>query len=152
MKKLVILGLVSILLLPLLAIGCSANATTETTSYLKEQTIAISLDEFAAQNHIVKNIDLALLGDLTVKLGSNPTTGYSWGEWPSIDQQDICNLISHRYEEPTNTDIVGAGGTDVWEFKGVLVKDTTTIKFSYSRPWEGGEKDLYTLTVNVTVK
>ncbi len=142
MKKLVILGLVSMLLAPLLMAGCSGGS----------KTIEISLDEFAKQNNIVKNIDLALSGILTVKLGSNPTTGYSWSENATmLTAQKIIVQQSYEYVEPTSTGIVGAGGTSVWTFKAVTA-GVGNIQLSYSRPWEGGEKDTYTLTIKVTVK
>jgi inhibitor of cysteine peptidase len=142
MKKLIILCLVSILLVPLLMVGCSGGP----------KTIEISLDEFVAQNNIVKNIDLSLSDILTVKLGSNPTTGYSWNENATmLTAQKIITQQSYDYVEPTSTGIVGAGGTSVWTFKAVAA-GVGIIQLSYSRPWEGGEKDTYTLTINVTVK
>jgi predicted secreted protein len=47
--------------------------------------------------------------------------------------------------------MVGAAGKDVWTFNSKAA-GTTAIKFSYSRPWDGGEKDTFTLTINVNVK
>lgn len=146
MKKLVILGLVSIMLLPLLAVGCTS--ATQTTAPAT-QTIDITMDEFAAQQSQVINIDLAVQGTLTVKLGSNPTTGYNW-EDVSITNTDVIEQLSRNYEAPT-AGLMGAGGTEVWVFSA-LETGTTTISFNYSQSWDGGVKDAYTVTINVNVK
>jgi inhibitor of cysteine peptidase len=166
MKKAIIFGLVMVLMLPLAALGCQQATATEQPTPTNEpasnggenaKTIEISTDEFAAQNNIVKDIELSYPGSLTVSLGSNPTTGFQWGEEAAIAQvikgEPIIEQVSHEYVEPQQGEepLVGAPGKDVWGFdtKGT---GTTTLKFSYSRPWEGGEKDAWTLTVNVTVK
>ncbi len=145
MKRILTFSLVSVLLLPLLVIDCKKIEP----SPLDTKTVELTLDDFTAQNSIVKDLEIGILGSLTVKLGSNPSTGYSWGE-PVIGS-DICKLISHTYVAPEDTTLVGAAGTDVWVFEK-MYNGTPTIKFSYGRAWDGGEKDTFTLTINVTVK
>jgi predicted secreted protein len=140
MKKLVIFGIVSILLLPLLMVGCKTEA----------KTIELSLDDFTAENNIVKNVTLTPTSSLTVKLDSNLTSGYEWGE-AEISVPAVVAQVSRTFVGPEDTTVVGAGGTDVWVFDS-LTAGTATIKMSYGRPWEGGEKDTFTLTINVTVK
>lgn len=147
MKKIILFGLVATLLLPLLLAGCTSSAATNTAP--ATQTIEITYSEFVAQNAFVKNIDLATPGTLTVKLDSNPTTGYSWGE-AEIIGPDIIKQISREYLGP-ETVMPGAGGTEVWVFNS-LKTGTATIKFSYGQSWSGGEKNTFTLTVNVQVK
>jgi inhibitor of cysteine peptidase len=147
MKKLVLISLAAILLLPLLIAGCAS--TTQNTAP-ETQTIEITLDQFSTQKDVVKNIDLAVQGTLTVKLGANPTTGYSWTD-AEITDPAVINQISRNYVAP-DTGLVGAGGTEVWVFNSSNNPGTATIKMSYGQPWEGGEKDTFTLTINVTVK
>jgi inhibitor of cysteine peptidase len=142
MRKLVILGLVAVMLLPLLVIGCGSGSGST--------TIELTLDELAAQNNVVKNITLNPQDTLTVKLGSNPTTGFSWAD-AVIGNAAVIEQVSRDYIAPTATGIVGAGGTEVWVFSAKS-DGTTTIQFSYGRPWQGGEQGIYTLTINVTVK
>ncbi|OGN98993.1 MAG: hypothetical protein A2Y89_00185 [Chloroflexi bacterium RBG_13_51_18] len=139
MKKLVIFSMVSILLLPLLAAGCGGGAST----------IELSLENFSAQNNIVKNVELGKSDSLTVRLGSNPTTGYEWGD-AEISNAAVIAQKSHDYIAP-DTELMGAPGTDVWVFESQGT-GSATIKFSYGQPWENGEKDAFTLTINVTVK
>jgi inhibitor of cysteine peptidase len=146
-KKLIVLGLVAIILLPLLAVSC-AEKTATTTNTPKDQTVAITLDEFSANTTMLKYVEMLNGGTLTVRLGSNPTTGYSWGD-AEITHPDVIKQVSRNYEEPTATGIVGAGGTEVWVFH---VADTglAMIKLSYGRSWES--ETLYTVTVNINVR
>ncbi len=143
MNKLAILVLVSLLLLPLLAIGCSSKTTAS-------QTVDITLDEFRAQVSQVKYIEMTNPGTLTIRLGSNPTTGYGWGD-AVITHAEVISQQSRNYEAPTVTGMVGAGGTEVWVFN---TTDTglAIISFSYGQSWPGGEKDAFTLTININVR
>jgi inhibitor of cysteine peptidase len=151
MKKLFIFGLLSILLLPLLMAGCaSSKEVASTTAASKAQTVEITLDEFSSQKSMLKYVELVQPGTLTVRLGSNPTTGYSW-EDAEIVHPSVIKQISRNYEKPTDTGLVGVGGTEVWVFN---TTDTglAMIKMSYGQSWAGGEKDAYTVTINVNVR
>jgi predicted secreted protein len=63
---------------------------------------------------------------------------------------EVIQQVSRNYEAPTTT-MVGAPGTEVWVFN-TLDTGLAIIKFTYSRPWEGGEQGLYTVTVNINVR
>jgi predicted secreted protein len=158
MKKTLIFGLVSILLLPLLMLGCKTEESPPLPSPTtvpalnggqEAKTIELTLDDFTAQNNIVKNIELIRPGSLIVSLGSNPSTGFQWGE-AMIGDAALVAQATRDFVEPQTT-VVGAAGKDVWTFNSKAV-GATTIIMSYSRSWEGGEKDTFTLTINVTVK
>jgi inhibitor of cysteine peptidase len=150
MKRIVIFGLVSIVLLPWLITGCASEKEASPTATPETGTIAITLDEFAAQNNMLKYVEATFSGTVTVRLGSNPTTGYGW-EVTEIVHPEVVEQMSNNYEGPTATNLVGAGGTDVWVFN---TRDTglAIIRMSYGQPWAGGEKDLYTVSINVNVK
>ena len=141
MKKLLFFSLATLLLLPLLALGCGDSG---------DQTIELSLDDFTAQNNIVKSAEIGSSGSLTVKLGSNRTTGYAWVD-AAISNIAVITQKSHDYLEPEDTEMMGAPGTDVYVFDAKAT-GSATITFSYARSWEEGTPATYTLTVNVTVK
>ena len=157
MKKALILSVLVVLFLPLLVLGCQTEAPpTPPVPPLnggpEAVTVEISTDEFGAQNHIVKNVELTPPGSLIVSLGANPTTGFQWVASANISDPSVIEQESHNYVEPqASGNIVGAPGKDVWVFNS-LKAGTATISMSYSRPWEGGEKDTWTLTLNITVK
>jgi len=154
MKGKVIFGLVALMLLPSLALGCGSTKSAEQTvppldGGQEAKIIEISADDFAAQNDITRDIELVVPGSLIVTLGANPTTGFSWGEAEISDASAVIQ-DSHNYVEPQSA-ALGAPGKDVLVFDS-KAPGTATIKMSYNRPWEGGEQDEWTLTINVTVK
>lgn len=79
-------------------------------------------------------------GAITVKKGdtfkftlkSNPTTGYQWNA--DFDEA-LIQLVdtSYKADEPQ---LMGSGGTEIFEFKVIGSSTDTSIKFSYARPWE----------------
>ena len=150
MKKIAIFGLALTLLLLLLATGCASGKEASPTPTPATGMVEITLDEFAAQADMNKFVETTYPGTVTVRLGANHTTGYVW-EITEIVHPEVIGEGSNNYEEPTATNIVGAGGTEVWVFN---TTDTglAIIRMSYSQPWAGGEKDLYTLTVNVNIR
>ena len=150
MKRIFIFGLVSVLLLPLLVTGCASEKEASPTSGAKTQTVEITLDEFSTQKSMLKYVEATYPGTVTVRLGSNVTTGYSW-QVTEIVHPEVIKQVSNDYEEPTDTSLVGAGGTEVWVFEA---KDTglAMIRMSYGQQWTGGEKDVYTVTVNINVR
>ncbi|MDD5038600.1 MAG: protease inhibitor I42 family protein [Dehalococcoidales bacterium] len=156
MKRISVLIVISILLLPLMILGCKSEKSPETSvpalhGGQEAKMIELSTDDFMAQNHITRDIELIRPGSLIVSLGANPTTGFEWGE-AEVSDSSVVAEQSHNYVPPqTEGTVVGAPGKDVWVFDSQQA-GTATIKMSYSRPWEGGEKDVQTLTINVTVK
>ena len=156
MKKIAMITLAVVLLLPLLVIGCKPEETTTPSvpplnGGQKAVTIEITTDEFMANKNITKNVELVPPGSLIVTLGSNKTTGYQWGENAVNSNPAIIEQEAHSYVEPTGTGVVGAPGKEVWVFNS-LKAGTATIIMSYSRPFDATTKDTWTLTLNVTVK
>ena len=89
------------------------------------------------------------IGDkITVKLCSNPTTGFKW-KYETIGKI-VLKEEDYDFEEP-DEDIIGADGMEVWTFEAIE-KGTTEIRMEYSRPWEGGEKSEWTYTLYITVE
>lgn len=77
------------------------------------------------------------VGDtVTLRLASNPSTGYSW---KVTEEPDAAVLESQgmTYEEPSS-DAIGAGGTGVWTFKAAA-DGSTGIKMDYVGPGTDAE-------------
>jgi len=98
-----------------------------------------------------KDVTAASGAVITVSLSANPTTGFSWGEKAEISDTEVLSQTSHEIIGPSGTHVVGAPSTEVWTFKALKAGKSTAL-FSYSRPWEGGEKNVQTFKLNVTVK
>ena len=161
MKKLLIFSLVCILLLPVLTVGCNKTEPTTTTptetsptatsSGQIAKTIEYYLSDFSSQNNnIVENVELAPATSLQVILESNGSTGYAWDE-AAISNTAVIVQASRGSLPPATQNgqmLVGAAGKTVWVFDAKAA-GTATIKMGYSRPWAGGEKNAFTLTINV---
>ena len=111
----------------------------------------------AAQNAVAVNQALSVqamqlpVGEtLTVRLASNPSTGYSW-----VLAENAGNALkqSKRSFEPKQSvdRVVGAGGVDVWQFEAVSAGQHT-LRLEYRRPWEKDVAPLYVSVYKVTVK
>jgi len=145
MKKIFLSVIMCVFFIAPLIIGCQPAQSSP--------QVDISCDEFMSQKNIAKNINVSSGGSLAVSLCSNASTGFQWGEAAVISQTSVIKQKSHTSLGPPaqNEPVVGAPGKEVWMFD-VVGKGTSTITFSYGRPWEGGEKGEWTLTLNVTAQ
>jgi len=113
----------------------------------------ISCDDFIANNHITKQIDVNVGDTFTVLLCSNPSTGFQWVEDAQISDQPILKQTGHSFISPESDPPPppGTPGQEIWIFEA-LGEGTTTVSMAYSRPWEGGEKGEWTFKLTVSVK
>jgi predicted secreted protein len=119
-------------------------------------TVVVSCDEFAAApaagtaEHAIRMQVAALVGQpIEVTLCSNGTTGFTW-EDPVVAGGAGLKVTDHTTAAPGSS-LVGAAGTETW----TLVAGTPgsgTATFAYSRPWEGGEKGVWTFELDVTAR
>ena len=117
---------------------------------VKSILFEVTCDEFAADPHITKEVVITFPGSLVVSLCANPTTGFEWEE-VKIENDSIIYQTERNYVSPDAADVVGASSKEVWSFNSVY-SGTTTVIFEYSRLWEGGEKDEWTVGLTVVVK
>ena len=113
--------------------------------------VFIPIGEFQSQPHIDVVISTVVGGELTVVLGSNPTTGYQWSEEAEISDENIIKQISHAFVEPEIDKPPGTPGEEAWTFKA-LKRGTVTIYLEYSRPWVEEEIGYWTVTITATIK
>lgn len=75
--------------------------------------------------------------EFTIKLASNPTTGYSW--MIKGYKMGLVTVVGHKFQPPISQ-LVGAGGVDVWTFKlapeAFNAPHVLKIKMLYARPWD----------------
>jgi inhibitor of cysteine peptidase len=78
-------------------------------------------------------VELAAGERLTVRLESNPTTGFSWQ--PRVDPDAaVLRSVGHEYVPPDDA-LVGEGGIELWAFEGVA-PGTTGMALVYLRPFD----------------
>jgi len=87
---------------------------------------------------------------LTVKLESNPTTGYGW-EIAACDEAVLQAQGEAVYEQASQgQNLVGGGGWQTFQFKPVKAGETP-LKLVYRRAWEKDVEPIkdYEVLVNV---
>ena len=94
-----------------------------------------------------RTIELRTGDRLSISLGGNPTTGYSW-ELAAVDKQVLTPLSKPGYA--ASSQAVGAGGVFAFEFEAVAAGQTA-LRLVYRRPWEKRRRPAQTFKVEVTV-
>lgn len=82
-----------------------------------------------------------------VKLPANSTTGYQWTV--TRFNKALLDLTSQQYVAP-KTRMMGAGGHALFTFQmrqGESYPKSTTMLFSYARPWEPSSATVTKVTV-----
>ena len=148
-KILVAIALTLALISTAACTAASAGTADKTDQGVKEIAVTTS-DEFDQNQHLQKEVEIAKGNTLVVTLFSNGTTGFSWDENAQIADTGIIQQLKHQYIG-AETNIPGASGAEQWTFEAVNT-GTTTVHLEYSRPWEGGEKGVWTFDLTVTVK
>ena len=137
--KMRLIATVTLLLVSLSLLSCITTAN---------YNIDISCEKFRENPNNISIFQIEIGDKVTVRLCSNPTTGFQWSYEMSGDT--VLKEEDHDFEEP-DSDVVGASGTDVWTFEGTA-KGTTEVLMEYSKPWEGGTKKEWTYRMTVTVQ
>lgn len=114
-------------------------------------SISISCDDFQKQANVTRDAQVAVGQTVTVSLCSNRTTGFSWPEKAKIGNPQVVEQAAYKWVPPVDTGKVGVAGSEVYTFRAVQ-PGASSIDLGYSKPWEGGEKDVYTFKLNLTVK
>lgn len=129
------------------AVGAQSPTPAAPTS---AAAVTIDCDAFQATPQATASVDAPAGSAVIVSLCSNPTTGYRW-EDPVSSDTSIVSIGGWTYEPPAGDAAPGAGGVETL----TLVTGATghaTVSASYGQPWEGGEKDAWTLTLDVVVR
>ncbi|OGT58085.1 MAG: hypothetical protein A3F14_06015 [Gammaproteobacteria bacterium RIFCSPHIGHO2_12_FULL_43_28] len=116
--------------------------------------VSLSMNVFAANNssthpdndkyvytqdkeNIVVNADHP---EFTLKLESNPSTGYAW--FLREYDADIIQPVKRVFRK-NEKKLLGAPGSEFWTFRiksaGFVVPQLTTLRMVYTRPWQGAE-------------
>jgi predicted secreted protein len=133
-------------------VASAAHGRTATASSTNETRLTITCDEFlAAQDPVSgkapfgREVWIRVGSTVTVTLCSNASTGFSWR---ALKYDHATLALKKHWSAPPKTPMPGAAGTESWTFT-VLRAKSSTVSVQYSRPWTGGEKAVWTLTLKV---
>jgi len=92
-------------------------------------------------------IDIGVNQEFTIALNSNPTTGYGWQE--SYDES-FLELVEKSYHPGAEAEpeVVGAGGTEYFQFKALQPGETELV-MTYKRGWEEEYLEQLVFTVSI---
>jgi inhibitor of cysteine peptidase len=85
---------------------------------------------------------------LTIRLESNPTTGYHW-EVVEIDSSILQQLGESEFQP--DSELVGSPGKETFRFVALLAGEVD-LRLEYRRPWEEGVDPLETFVLHVVVR
>jgi inhibitor of cysteine peptidase len=91
-------------------------------------------------------VELIPDGEVVITLESNASTGFAWTLAREPDPS-VLELVDSTYVEP-ETELVGAGGEEVWTFRAVG-EGSTELALSYER--SSGETSGEPFSLSVTV-
>ncbi len=101
-----------------------------------EQVMAVESTTYTEDKPVVR-VE-AKSPQFSIRLKSNPTTGYSW--YLRSYDSNVMQPVKQVYEPPVNKKLIGAPGYEVWTFRvkpaGFVVPMQTVIRFVYARAWE----------------
>jgi inhibitor of cysteine peptidase len=86
---------------------------------------------------------------LSITLGANPTTGYTW-EVVEAPGEQVMRQVGEIEFEP-ESEAIGAGGVQIIRFECVNAGQTV-LKLVYHRPWETDVEPLETFTIHVAAR
>ena len=130
--------------------GCTEEPPVIPVTPTLYSSISIPIEEFPNHPHIDVVMHAVVGEELTVTLGSNPTTGFQWSEYAEISDESVIKQVSHKFVGP-ETDVPGTPGQEVWTFEA-LKKGTVTTFLEYSRPWIEEDIGYWTVTITTTIK
>lgn len=92
-------------------------------------------------------VELVTDDEVVITLESNVTTGFAWTLARAPDDE-VLELVDSTYVEP-ETELVGAGGEEVWTFRAIGA-GATDLELSYERSSGETAGEPFALTVVVT--
>jgi inhibitor of cysteine peptidase len=98
-----------------------------------------------------EEVEIAVDGTLTLRLTSNPSTGFSWSLVENSNQT-VLKEMGHKYisANSTNPPIEGASGKEEWVFEGSKT-GRSSITMKYGQPWEEGQLGAEQFILDVVV-
>jgi len=101
-----------------------AMANSQTTTNMSEKT-----EEYLNPGQPIKVNSGRIF---TIRMESNPTTGYGWQLSKALDNKII--MVTNAFIPP-DSKLCGVGGHEVWTFKAIG-EGQSDISMKYVRPWE----------------
>ncbi len=144
-----VLASVLVLLLSAATIGAEpATTPAPATDPLGSVVLDFDCESFTAAAQQSATVHVTVGGRLVVTVCSNASTGYSWATPTIADPSVLVDVASSN--APPASPVPGAAGTQTFTFDATAA-GATTVDFGYEQPWEGGDKGVWTIHLDVVV-
>lgn len=94
---------------------------------------------FVMSKEDITQITVKAPGEFSIKIESNPTTGYSWGLQPLKEKEEnLVKFKKQKVEEPgeeSKQKPLGAPTYEIFTFEALALGEAV-IELHYHRPWE----------------
>jgi predicted secreted protein len=97
---------------------------------------------------LIQTVTLNRGDSIVLRLCSNPSTGFMW-EDAVISAPSVLAERSRVFIEPGPT-MPGGAGLEQWTFEAIG-RGECNVTLGYSRPWDGGEKDVWRFELDTRV-
>lgn len=99
------------------------------------------------------NISIEHNNSFSIKLDSNPTTGFKW-QLSANPDKNLLTLLGSDFKKSEiknkGVPLIGSGGHEIWNFKA-LKKGKTDLKFIYIREWDKKSNPSKTATFHIEI-
>jgi inhibitor of cysteine peptidase len=125
----------------------SAAQTSEPIEQGRENPV--TNETVSGNADVTDRLDVGVNEEFHITLASNATTGYHW-ELAEPPNNAVVRLVTSEYRPP-KTNLVGAGGHEIWTFRAVS-PGQTVIRLKYVRPWEKDVPPVKTVSYIISVR
>jgi inhibitor of cysteine peptidase len=130
-----------------LMFGCSEENDPISSNSNNDIYVENNLSQYKSPGgNIPVSVSVKVDGTFKITLESNPTTGY---QWTAEVDTEFMNVIKDGFTP--NSDLLGAGGTQEFEFQASKAGKTQLV-MKYGRSWESSPINVYNVTVKITSK
>ncbi len=139
MRSVMVSAIIGVLLLS----GCCLSSVDDSET---EQNVSPQPVPAPPYSGTGQTVETTVGKEFTISLEANPTTGYKW----EVDfGSSFLDLVASEFRQAAaRPGMVGVGGEQRFTFRA-LQAGTTTVQFTYKRPWEQGVADERTFIIHI---
>jgi predicted secreted protein len=130
---------------PALSHGRAATPSTTGTTIIRAGCDDFAPPSSASRLVLNRTIGLKVGGTVSAIFCSNASTGFLWSA-SAIDPAHL-KLIRHKTTPPSGGQ-TGAAGLETWTYR-LIATGSGRATLTYSQPWKGGQKAVWTVTLLV---
>jgi predicted secreted protein len=130
---------------PALSHGRNAAASTNGLTIIRAGCDDFSPPSSASRVVLSRTVGLKVGSSVSIILCSDAATGFAWS--PAAIDPSHLKLVRHTTTPPAAA-VPGAAGLETWTYR-LLESGSGRATLTYSQPWKGGQKAVWTVSLLV---